>query len=903
MPVVRNLIVRGGADFSGMRKGMQQAQRQLGNFQQTVSRSMKKIAVTLASIGAGFTIGAAVKDAMKFEAMMGTLGQTLGQSINDFVKWQNTVGASLGFSKVQSADLANTLSLNFKMIATSQKDLFDKTTKMMETAAIISNKRGMAMSEVSDRIRSAMNQEADGADELGVNVRISAIQQSKAYKEMANGKPWSQLSTNMQKTILYHHILQSVSENLGDSLQNNTQMKMSAFTASLADARMALGQAFLPILNVVLPVLTAFVRKIESALIFIAQFSRALFGLGGSSNGAAQAKATDQQAKAVTGLGNATEKAGKQAKKAAKDAQGSIASFDELNQLADKKPAADSGDSGTDASAGAMGIGLDTSGFENSTNKVSEKAQELANKVNSIFGSIGDVAKSIGSKIRDAYSGMGPALQPIIGMREQIISAFKEIGNTVTEFYQNALKPMASYILSDFIPSIAIGFMKSFAPVFAEVVVWAIQEFSRTFKNATEEISKLWNGTWLPSLEKIKSAYLEYFPQIAGAIQTVLNGTIKPFVDYFLNGFVIPIASKINQVLVPILTDVLVWAMKEVGKTFKWAADLMNDIYATVIRPVFDLLKKIVMDTLSIVQGLWEKHGATLLKNLSGLMNSIRTIFQKLWDDVLKPIIEPFLNMLSELWDKHLKGLVAQVGDFVMKVVNGALEIWNKFISPLVSWLLDTLKPSFTTTFSILASVVGNLVGGIVDAAKGIFKSLGGVVDFIVGVFTGDWKKAWEGVKDIFKGIFDSLYGIVKAPLNLIIDAINWIISGINSFKIDVPDWVAKLAGMEKGGSFGIHIDPIKHLAKGGITNGPMMAVIGDNPGGREVVSPLSDLQDIVASAVGTAVMQAMQYSNRPPTNEGDIVINIDGMPLVRILNPLLEKEQNRTGAALIKTI
>nr|DAT54002.1 MAG TPA: minor tail protein [Caudoviricetes sp.] len=42
----------------------------------------------------------------------------------------------------------------------------------------------------------------------------------------------------------------------------------------------------------------------------------------------------------------------------------------------------------------------------------------------------------------------------------------------------------------------------------------------------------------------------------------------------------------------------------------------------------------------------------------------------------------------------------------------------------------------------------------------------------------------------------------------------------------------------------------IPALAKGGITNGEMLALVGDNPGGREVVSPLDDLMDMIQVAV-----------------------------------------------------
>ena len=41
-------------------------------------------------------------------------------------------------------------------------------------------------------------------------------------------------------------------------------------------------------------------------------------------------------------------------------------------------------------------------------------------------------------------------------------------------------------------------------------------------------------------------------------------------------------------------------------------------------------------------------------------------------------------------------------------------------------------------------------------------------------------------------------------------------------------------------------------LAKGGITNGPTLAMVGDNPGGKEVVSPLDGLLDMIVEAVNT---------------------------------------------------
>jgi len=123
-----------------------------------------KIAGVAGVLGGGMLLGSSIQDAMRYESLMATLGESLGASRKDFEKWQATVGRSMGYSRLQSAETASLLSLNFKKIATSQADLTNKTMKMMEVAAVISNKRGMTMQETSDRIRSAMNGEADGAN-------------------------------------------------------------------------------------------------------------------------------------------------------------------------------------------------------------------------------------------------------------------------------------------------------------------------------------------------------------------------------------------------------------------------------------------------------------------------------------------------------------------------------------------------------------------------------------------------------------------------------------------------------------------------------------------------------------------------------------------------------------------
>ena len=64
---------------------------------------------------------------------------------------------------------------------------------------------------------------------------------------------------------------------------------------------------------------------------------------------------------------------------------------------------------------------------------------------------------------------------------------------------------------------------------------------------------------------------------------------------------------------------------------------------------------------------------------------------------------------------------------------------------------------------------------------------LSGIIDFVGGVFTGNWARAWNGVKNIFSNIVSGFAGIFKAPINAIISGINSFIGGLN--KIKIPNW------------------------------------------------------------------------------------------------------------------
>lgn len=261
----------------------------------------------------------------------------------------------------------------------------------------------------------------------------------------------------------------------------------------------------------------------------------------------------------------------------------------------------------------------------------------------------------------------------------------------------------------------------------------------------------------------------------------------------------------------------------------KGVSGVFNSIWKDAIDPYIQIITKAWADFSQILLDLWKEHGQPLIDNIGEFATKTIALFQSIWDNVISPIVEPFLDMLSWLWDKHLKGLIKEVGDFIGELVNGALEIYNKFIQPIVMWLVEKLAPVWSYLSSLVVGVLGTVLGVVTDVISGIIKVFKGIIEFITGIFTLNWKKAWQGVKDIYSILISAIAGNFKAPINFIIDGINAFISGLN--KIKIPDWVPAVGGK------GINIPKIPKLAQGGVIDKPTIAMVGE--AGKEAVVPL----------------------------------------------------------------
>lgn len=179
-----------------------------------------------------------------------------------------------------------------------------------------------------------------------------------------------------------------------------------------------------------------------------------------------------------------------------------------------------------------------------------------------------------------------------------------------------------------------------------------------------------------------------------------------------------------------------------------------------------------------------------LMPYIRKILPVLTDVFRKAADFLQKhgPKIQEFGRKVGEV--------VGKIATVVGTVLGGAFTLAGKVIG---------------TAISVIIGAVKGLMTGIKPIVDGVKKIFGGIVDFITGVFTGDWEKAWQGVVDIFSGIFETLTGIAKGIINGVSGAINAVIGVINGMGFTIPDWVPVIGGK----SFSVGIPTIPQLARG----------------------------------------------------------------------------------------
>ena len=217
-----------------------------------------------------------------------------------------------------------------------------------------------------------------------------------------------------------------------------------------------------------------------------------------------------------------------------------------------------------------------------------------------------------------------------------------------------------------------------------------------------------------------------------------------------------------------------------------------------------------------------------ILQSVMGVVGQVVTFA----NTTVKPIIQDIFSFITTT----VVPIILQTFTAAAPIISGIITNLGTAImtvAQIIGMAIQTAMPVIQSVISVVMSIASVVIpallagyeafsSGLTTIVTSIQTVFQGIIDFVTGVFTGNWQMAWQGVQDIFGGIFEGLGALVKTPINAVISIINKAISGINGLGLTIPDWVPVIGGK----NFSINIPEMPMLAKGGFTNGP--SIVGE---------------------------------------------------------------------------
>lgn len=388
--------------------------------------------------------------------------------------------------------------------------------------------------------------------------------------------------------------------------------------------------------------------------------------------------------------------------------------------------------------------------------------------------------------------------------------------------------------------------------VFKQVLVPAFNAVRSVLPHVVDLFRALWD-TVKPLVPALLTGLVVAFRLILAAVTK-----LGPVLDA-VTGFLRDHGVLVRSVVVAVGAAVAVWATWKLG-ILAWTA--VTKI-ATAVQVAFNAVMDanpillVVTAIAALAAGLIYayKHSETFRNIVNKVFHAVADAGKWMWNNVLKPVFDG----LKKAWGVLVEYLRVQwrIGKAVFDgVVSAAQDMWHNFLKPI----FDVIATVWKTTWDVVKAVWNNVVEPVFNAIKTGIGKVRDVIKTAVGII----KDVWSGIGDGLSAVWDNTLGPVFDSIK---SAIGWIISKIQ-WAIDKVSWLADHmpfgpVGVEVGKGANDVIGKIIHHARGGMTLGPHIAVVGDNPSGREVILPTDSPRTIAALA--GAMRQAGAMSGGAP--------------------------------------
>lgn len=791
------------AEIAPFKKKMQEAAQQTKQAADNVKRQTSGLKTAFSKLAAfaGFAVlGKKLLDlgmystqmALEVSAAINQIKRQMGESSQSFLKWINDNANAMNMSVGEATKYAGVYSNLFSTFIKDSDKLSAYTGKMLQTSAVVAEGTGRTMTDVMERIRSGLLGNTEAIEDLGIQVGVSMIQSTNAFKKFSDGKSWDQLDFLTQQQIRLMAILEQATQKYGDTLASTVNGRVNLFKSLLKDAALNIGNSFLPILNAIMPVLNSLAMALKNVTAKLAEFVGLMFnkkatvkdGAIGSANkgmkdlagGAGDvADALGDADDASGGLSDNLDDTAKSAKKAVKELLG-LAGFDEINALKKNDDSDDSNPKSPKGKKGKKGKNKGNGAFKDILPEIG--LEDMNNNFKSIFDGLGDKLKGLFTLFN---AGFNAAFRSE-GL-ERIKKALDRIKKTLTEIATDPQVVNAFNLMTQRIAYALGQVVGSIATTGVAIGVFVAESIANGLERQKERIKRslvaLFTnvGEIAQSIGNIAQSLANAFYDVMTSVGAIRIGSAIVSAVLSVGATVVELGSNLARDWFRGFEKVITNNAPKLAKVFKTA---LNNI-----APVFETIERAVNDFGNMLTRVYREHVRPVYDDVSKGVSKIVGIFIDGFNTHVNPVIKKFGEGFKKIYVEHVKPTIDKIGESLGGMYDAFKKLWDEILQPFFEWIAANVWPIIAPIIENIGNEFLNTLGLIFDIIGRLFEILRGVIDFLVGVFTGDWSLAWQGILEILHAIFDPIVDWFSEKFQSAYDAITTIFSDIGSWFAD----------------------------------------------------------------------------------------------------------------------
>jgi phage-related protein len=400
------------------------------------------------------------------------------------------------------------------------------------------------------------------------------------------------------------------------------------------------------------------------------------------------------------------------------------------------------------------------------------------------------------------------------------------------------------------------------------------EQLADAFVGAADVIIVKLNDLFPKLVDGIQQLIEKLMPELPRLLQSVLPGIIQGALS-LVTGLIeaLPMILEILIAQIPMI-------ITEIGKAI-----------VKMVPVLIETAKEIGLQIMESINGGLNSYQGDTFSGLIQAFFTLQTVVSEVFENHIKPLFQDFVLMLQELWTNN-SDILNKLGELFSYIFTFVGDLFGWFVG-IVSSCMDNIKTVFQSAFDIIGGIVDFFIAlfkgdwqGMWDAVVSILTSAVALVqnwftlmqEFIASIMNSIWSKIgeiWESIKLSVSTKIESIVSTVKTKFQNILDGIK---EKMELAKTAVSDAIEKIKGFF---DFEWHLPELKlpHIridgewdlkegkfpsfgvewyAKGAVLNKPtifgmngMNAMVGGEAG-AEAVAPIDVLQGYVAQAVAS---------------------------------------------------